>query len=182
MIFMADIPRVGILTVSDRSARGERDDASGPVIRAFVEERLTWTVAEQQIVPDEREKIRETLIEIAPLVAGRAPPRLAHAPRARSDVAIRPADLRGVADRGRPWPLLSVREPLPAEVDEVVLRALEKEPDRRYTQVSELKTQVETIAATPHASDESSASASGSTCQKNRRLGSPVWTSSASTP
>ena len=34
-------------------------------------------------------------------------------------------------------------------LDEVVLRALEKEPDRRYQQASELKTRVETIATTP---------------------------------
>ena len=34
-------------------------------------------------------------------------------------------------------------------LDEVVLHALEKEPDRRYQQVSEVKTQVETIATTP---------------------------------
>jgi serine/threonine protein kinase len=34
-------------------------------------------------------------------------------------------------------------------LDEVVLHALEKEPDRRYQQVSELKTQVDTIATTP---------------------------------
>jgi hypothetical protein len=42
-------------------------------------------------------------------------------------------------------------------LDEVVLRALEKEPALRYQQASELKTQVETIASTP-----SSASPSGS--------------------
>ena len=57
-----DKPRVGILTASDRSARGERDDTSGLVIRSFVVERLNWTVAEQQIVPDERDQIREILI------------------------------------------------------------------------------------------------------------------------
>ena len=34
-------------------------------------------------------------------------------------------------------------------LDEVVLRALEKEPERRYQQVSEVRTQVETIVATP---------------------------------
>jgi predicted Ser/Thr protein kinase len=34
-------------------------------------------------------------------------------------------------------------------LDEVVLRALEKEPGRRYQQVSEVRTQVETIVATP---------------------------------
>ena len=36
-------------------------------------------------------------------------------------------------------------------LDEVVLRALEKKPELRYQQVSEVKTQVETIAATPQA-------------------------------
>ncbi|MGD0093458.1 MAG: hypothetical protein ABSE73_26390, partial [Planctomycetota bacterium] len=34
-------------------------------------------------------------------------------------------------------------------LDEVVLRALEKQPERRYQQASEVKTQVETIASTP---------------------------------
>jgi len=60
---MTDNPRVGILTVSDRSARGERDDVSGPVIRSFVEDRLKWDVAVYHVVPDEREVIRETLID-----------------------------------------------------------------------------------------------------------------------
>ncbi len=59
---MPDQPLVGILTSSDRSARGERPDTSGQVIRAFVEERLQWTVAEQRIVPDERDAIREILL------------------------------------------------------------------------------------------------------------------------
>src|ERR1019366_4895756 len=34
-------------------------------------------------------------------------------------------------------------------LDEVVLRALEKDPERRYQQVSQVKTAVETIASTP---------------------------------
>lgn len=58
-----DKPRVGILTISDRSARGERPDASGPVMRAFVEEHWAWVIAEYRIVPDERATIRATLIE-----------------------------------------------------------------------------------------------------------------------
>ncbi len=40
---------------------------------------------------------------------------------------------------------------LDVRLDEVVLRALEQEPSRRYQQASALKTQVETIAAAPHA-------------------------------
>lgn len=59
---MTDQPRVGILTISDRSARGERSDASGPLIRSMVIERLKWDVAIEQIVPDERSIIRDTLI------------------------------------------------------------------------------------------------------------------------
>jgi serine/threonine protein kinase len=38
---------------------------------------------------------------------------------------------------------------LDVRLDEVVLRALEQEPERRYQQVSEVKTMLETIAATP---------------------------------
>jgi molybdenum cofactor synthesis domain-containing protein len=56
-------PRIGILTISDRSARGEREDASGPAIRSFVEEQWSWIVADYRIVPDEREVIGATLIE-----------------------------------------------------------------------------------------------------------------------
>ena len=59
---MSDQPRVGILTISDRSSRGERPDASGPFIRTFVEEQLKWAVAAYQIVPDDRAAIRDTLI------------------------------------------------------------------------------------------------------------------------
>ncbi len=40
-------------------------------------------------------------------------------------------------------------------LDEVVLRALEKEPERRYQQVSEIKTRVETIVKTPPGIDSS---------------------------
>lgn len=45
-------------------------------------------------------------------------------------------------------------------LDKVVLRAMEKEPQLRYQQVSEVKTEVEGIASTNHASDESASSPS----------------------
>lgn len=50
--------RVGILTVSDRSARGERADLSGPALAQAVAERLAGAeVVATGIVPDEREEI-----------------------------------------------------------------------------------------------------------------------------
>jgi molybdenum cofactor synthesis domain-containing protein len=52
---------VGILTLSDRSARGERPDASGPAIAEFVTGRLEGRVVQTAILPDEREVIAATL-------------------------------------------------------------------------------------------------------------------------
>ncbi|HEV2318522.1 MAG TPA: serine/threonine-protein kinase, partial [Verrucomicrobiae bacterium] len=46
-------------------------------------------------------------------------------------------------------------------LDEVVLRAMEREPERRYQQVSEVKTRVETIAASENARLSSSPGAGG---------------------
>ena len=54
--------RVGILTVSDRCSRGEAQDASGPVIRQLVTERLAGQVVREGCVPDERKQITETLV------------------------------------------------------------------------------------------------------------------------
>lgn len=53
---------VGILTVSDRGARGEREDASGEAIRGRVEA-MGWKVARREIVPDEIERIAAVLRE-----------------------------------------------------------------------------------------------------------------------
>ncbi|MFN8382550.1 MAG: MogA/MoaB family molybdenum cofactor biosynthesis protein [Anaerolineales bacterium] len=56
--------RFGILTLSDRSSRGERDDASGPALAAQILAQ-GWSVAKQQILPDEESTIRATLTEWA---------------------------------------------------------------------------------------------------------------------
>jgi molybdenum cofactor synthesis domain-containing protein len=53
--------RVAILTVSDRSAHGEREDASGPALVARLQS-LSWVITRQQIVPDEVDQIRATLV------------------------------------------------------------------------------------------------------------------------
>ena len=52
--------RVGVLTVSDRSAGGEREDRSGPALAGLLQTH-GWTVAATEIVPDERQQIRATL-------------------------------------------------------------------------------------------------------------------------
>jgi molybdenum cofactor synthesis domain-containing protein len=56
-------PRVGILTISDRSAAGVYEDKSGPVIHRLVTERLTAVVEQMAVVPDEIEQIKQTLLE-----------------------------------------------------------------------------------------------------------------------
>ena len=52
--------RIGILTVSDRSSRGERPDASGPALREQATE-LGWQVMRMEIVPDDLAILKETL-------------------------------------------------------------------------------------------------------------------------
>jgi molybdenum cofactor synthesis domain-containing protein len=54
--------KVGILTVSDKGARGEREDRSGPAIREIIAAE-GGEVVRQRIVPDEPGLIRAALIE-----------------------------------------------------------------------------------------------------------------------
>ena len=54
--------RFGILTLSDRSASGERADASGPALAELIRAQ-NWSVAKQAILPDNESAIRATLIE-----------------------------------------------------------------------------------------------------------------------
>jgi molybdenum cofactor synthesis domain-containing protein len=56
------IIRFGILTLSDRSARGERIDSSGPALADLIRAQ-NWSVAEQAILPDEESAIRSVLTE-----------------------------------------------------------------------------------------------------------------------
>jgi molybdopterin adenylyltransferase len=56
---------VGVLTVSDRSSRGERADASGPLLRQMAQQQQGWTVERQAIVPDELDAIQTILAEWA---------------------------------------------------------------------------------------------------------------------
>jgi molybdopterin adenylyltransferase len=53
---------VAIITASDRSSRGEREDLSGPEIRTWAEKN-GYAISAEIIVPDEFDAIRATLIE-----------------------------------------------------------------------------------------------------------------------
>lgn len=56
--------RFGILTLSDRSARGQRADSSGPALANLIQAE-GWSVAKQALLPDEESAIRELLISWA---------------------------------------------------------------------------------------------------------------------
>ncbi|HSO12002.1 MAG TPA: MogA/MoaB family molybdenum cofactor biosynthesis protein [Anaerolineales bacterium] len=56
--------RFGILTLSDRSSRGERTDSSGPALAHLVEAE-GWSITKQSLLPDEESAIRQILIEWA---------------------------------------------------------------------------------------------------------------------
>lgn len=54
--------RVGILTISDKGSRGEREDLSGGVIKELVK-KINGEVEYYQIIPDEKNIIQEELIK-----------------------------------------------------------------------------------------------------------------------
>lgn len=56
--------KAGILTLSDKGAKGEREDLSGPALRAWLENRGVETVR-YEIIPDEEKLISEKLVEWA---------------------------------------------------------------------------------------------------------------------
>jgi molybdopterin adenylyltransferase len=53
--------KFGVITVSDRSSRGEREDSSGPVLVEAIHNQ-GWSVVKTVIIPDDLETIRKTLI------------------------------------------------------------------------------------------------------------------------
>lgn len=61
---MSDTPAfrisVGIITVSDRASAGEYQDHGGPALRAACEQR-DWDVAAEAVVPDDVERIQQTV-------------------------------------------------------------------------------------------------------------------------
>jgi molybdenum cofactor synthesis domain-containing protein len=56
--------RAAVLTVRDRSAAGEREDASGPRLAGLLEDR-GWVVSERRVVPDDTTAIAAALTDLA---------------------------------------------------------------------------------------------------------------------
>lgn len=57
----ADAPRVAVLTISDRCARGEQEDTSGPALTELLRDRLGAEIAATACVPDFFERIAHQL-------------------------------------------------------------------------------------------------------------------------
>jgi molybdenum cofactor synthesis domain-containing protein len=53
-----------VITVSDRSSRGEREDLSGAELKAFIE-KLGGQVGRTLVIPDEKEIIKQKLVELS---------------------------------------------------------------------------------------------------------------------
>ncbi|MBA4493803.1 molybdopterin adenylyltransferase [Paenactinomyces guangxiensis] len=54
--------KVGIVTVSDRCANGDREDSSGQLLIRLCQ---NWQVTEYKVIPDEQQQIEQTLIQLA---------------------------------------------------------------------------------------------------------------------
>ncbi|NJN53772.1 MAG: MogA/MoaB family molybdenum cofactor biosynthesis protein [Anaerolineae bacterium] len=52
---------IGILTISDRGARGEAEDRSGPLMAEILSDHTPWPISHRAIIPDDFATIVETL-------------------------------------------------------------------------------------------------------------------------
>ena len=60
------VPRIGVVTISDRASRGVYEDQSGPAIEAALRDYLATDCAfEKRVIADERDGIANTLRELA---------------------------------------------------------------------------------------------------------------------
>ena len=56
--------QVGVLTLSDKGAAGERKDLSGPAIKEILENYENFIISKALILPDEKDKIVEEMIQM----------------------------------------------------------------------------------------------------------------------
>mgnify|MGYP002625796507 CR=1 FL=1 len=55
--------QIGVLTVSDRGAKGIYEDRSGPLLAEIVQSQTPWQVSHRAVVPDEHSEIAQKLID-----------------------------------------------------------------------------------------------------------------------
>jgi len=56
--------KAGVVTVSDKGSRGEREDLSGKEVVRMLEE-ISIPVSDKVIIPDEQDQIQQTLIDLS---------------------------------------------------------------------------------------------------------------------
>lgn len=56
--------KVALVVASDRAARGEREDTSGPAIQKLIEGKLECRVIDRRVLPDDIETLTENMIEL----------------------------------------------------------------------------------------------------------------------
>jgi molybdenum cofactor synthesis domain-containing protein len=82
--------RAAVLTVSDRCARGEAPDASGPAVATLLRERLAAEIVATACVPDEPDEIRTAVRSWAHVALVVTTGGTGFSPRDRTPEAIRP--------------------------------------------------------------------------------------------
>lgn len=60
--------KVGIVTISDKGAKGQREDISGVKIRELLEE-TGYEICSYVVIPDEQDQIERTLIHMADVLS-----------------------------------------------------------------------------------------------------------------
>ena len=60
--------RVGIITMSDKGSKGEREDKSGPMIRSIISENQLYEVIEEILIPDDQKTIEAELIRMTDML------------------------------------------------------------------------------------------------------------------
>lgn len=60
--------KVGIITMSDKGSKGEREDKSGPMIRSIISENASYEVIEEILIPDDQKTIENELIRMTDIL------------------------------------------------------------------------------------------------------------------